>query len=426
MKLRPTIAILFACLAAQPLLAWTTQAQTTPAKLAPLDAAENALDVHEYAKARQLVLQALTDKPQDTRALYDLGYIEFMTDHPQEAEQDYRRVIELAPAMPQPHIALARLLLQTDRATDARQEFTTVADDAKADGKLRGEAWRELAELDLTDNPTLARQELLHALEVSPEAPNDTLMTGHLAESLDDPATAEQAYRKLLKQDPLVEPASVALAAMLLKQKRYPDALALLEPAHAAHPDNPVLTAQFASALAATGKEEEALPLLEQAHAGDPVNASISRMLADVANGAGRPDEAESLYVGLLKQTPKDPQLLASYGASLIRQKRFFEAVPPLQQAVALKPDLGDAWSSLAFADSRLQKYEDVIRDLTERKKYLPENASTYYLWGQAYDKLRRNKEAEKYYHLFLENAGGKFPDQEFQVRHRLAAMGHN
>jgi predicted Zn-dependent protease len=199
-----------------------------------------------------------------------------------------------------------------------------------------------------------------------------------------------------------------------------------LQPAHAAHPDNPVLTAQLAEALDDTGKAEEALPLLEQAHAGDPINASISRMLADVANAGGHPDEAESLYVGLLKQTPKDPQLLASYGASLIRQKRYFEAVPPLQQAVALKPDLGDAWSSLAFADSRIQKYEDVIRDLTERKKYLPENATTYYLWGQAYDKLRHNKEAAKYYRLFLDSAGGKFPDQEFQVRHRLAAMEHN
>jgi tetratricopeptide (TPR) repeat protein len=403
------------------------QSQAAPANAAasPLDAAEAAIEQREYAKARQLVMQALSDHPQDTRALYDLGFLEYATDHNSEAEQDYRRVIELAPALPQAHLALGRLLLHTDRADEARQQFTLVAQDTKVDSALRGEAWRELAKLDLKDNPTQSRQDLLHALEVSSESPEDTYMTGQLGEALGDMDTAEQAYRKLLRQNELAEQATVAIGRILLKQKRYPDVLTLLQPAHTSYPQNALITAQLASALANTGKQTEALPLLEQAHEADPVTPAITRMLADVANESGRPDEAEGLYVSLLKNEPKDPQLLAAYGASLIRQQRYFEAVPPLQQAVALKPDLGDAWGSLAFADSRLQKYDEVLKDLTQRKKYLPDNASTYFLWGSSYDKLRHIKEAEQYYRLFLDAAGGKFPDQEFQVRHRLAAMEH-
>jgi tetratricopeptide (TPR) repeat protein len=217
----------------------------------------------------------------------------------------------------------------------------------------------------------------------------------------------------------------VALGRLMLQQKRDQDALALLQKAHESEPDNALLTAQLATALANTGSPEKALPLLEKAHTDEPADLTITRLLADVANPNGRPDEAEGLYVELLKKYPKDAQLLASYGSSLIRQQRFFEAVPPLEQAVALKPDLGEAWGSLAFAASRLGKYEDVLTDLTQRKKYLPENASTYFLWGLAYDKLRHTKEAVSYYRLFMNTSGGKFPDQEFQVRHRLAVLEH-
>ena len=33
-------------------------------------------------------------------------------------------------------------------------------------------------------------------------------------------------------------------------------------------------------------------------------------------------------------------------------------------------------------------------------------------------------KEAQEYYHKFLAAAGGKYPDQEWQAKHRLVALG--
>jgi tetratricopeptide (TPR) repeat protein len=405
-------------------LAGGAQQQDVP-ETSQLSAAETLIEQHDYAKAREAVLQALTAKPDDVRAIYDLGYIEESTDHAKEAEQDYRRAIELDAALPQPHLALGRLLRDTARADESRQQYQLVGDDAKADGGLRGEALRALANMDADAHPVQARNELLEALKISPETPPDTLLTGRLAEAAGDDAVAAEAYQKLLNEKHLTEAATVALVRLELKQKKYADVIALAQPAHAAFPDDALLSAQLADALANTGKPAQALPLLEQAHAADPLSTPITRMLADVANENGRPDEAEVLYVALLKDHPKDPDMLTAYGASLVRQKRYFEAVPPLELAVQLKPDEGDAWGSLAFANSRLQKFDDCLKDLAERKKYLPENASTYYLWALAYDRLRRIKEAEDYYRRFLDAAGGKFPDQEFQVRHRLAAMEH-
>jgi len=400
-------------------------AQTAPSPTSPLDAAETAIDQHEFPKARQLVMEALTDHPQDTRALYDLGYIEFATNHKDQAEQDYRRVMELDPSLPQAHMALARLLSTTDRKDEARQQLDIVTKNPKADGALKGQAWRMLADLDLLVDPSVARYDLLHALQVSAETPQDTFLTGRLAEALGDNDTAEKAYRKLIADKRLELDAYAALGRLLLKQEQNDKVVALLQDVQAAHPDNVAITAELATALANTGQPAKGLLLLEKAHADEPSNTTVTRLLADVANPNGRPDEAESLYVELLKLTPKDPVLLASYGSSLIRQQRYFEAEPPLQQAVALKPDLGEAWGSLAFAASKQERYDQVLTYLTQRKKYLPDNASTYFLWATAYDKLRHTKEAIAYYHLFLDTAGGKFPDQEFQIRHRLIVLEH-
>jgi hypothetical protein len=57
------------------------------------------------------------------------------------------------------------------------------------------------------------------------------------------------------------------------------------------------------------------------------------------------------------------------------------------------------------------------------RSKYLPENATIYFLWATAYDTLHDKKQAVAYYHHFLDSAAGKLPDQEWQARQRLAIL---
>ena len=77
----------------------------------------------------------------------------------------------------------------------------------------------------------------------------------------------------------------------------------------------------------------------------------------------------------------------------------------------------------LAIAASENKQYPIVIQALDLRSKLLPENPMTYFLRATAYDHLRDAKQASKYYHEFLNIAGGKFPDQEWQATHRLIAI---
>jgi Flp pilus assembly protein TadD len=188
-------------------------------------------------------------------------------------------------------------------------------------------------------------------------------------------------------------------------------------------PADPVLNTQLAAILNAEGKPADALAVLEKLHKLEPDSRSVATMLADADFQAGNLDEADALNQQLLAQAPNDPALLDARGQILIRQQRYDEAIAAFRKAVAARPEDVDAWSGIAFADSETHQYQDELAALTTRSKYAEENPASLFLWATAYDNLHQRKPAADYYQRFLAAAQGKFPDQEWQAKHRLAAL---
>jgi predicted Zn-dependent protease len=271
-------------------------------------------------------------------------------------------------------------------------------------------------------DPAQASIDLLEALKLSPETTSDTLMAASLAEANGDTAGAESAYRRLLKADPDSIPATAGLAHLLIAQKKYPEAEELLQTALKKSPDDPALTAQLAAVLVAQDKAD-ALPLIKQFHQKHPQDATITRMLAQVEADAGNYAESDQLYGELLAASPTDSDLLAGHGQNLIRLRRYPEAVKVFESATQADETNGEAWNGLAFASFETHQADITIHALTVRSKYLPENATIYFLWATAYDTLHDKKHAVAYYHRFLDSAAGKFPDQEWQAKQRLALL---
>jgi len=65
------------------------------------------------------------------------------------------------------------------------------------------------------------------------------------------------------------------------------------------------------------------------------------------------------------------------------------------------------------------------LRALAARATVLPNSPASLFLEATAHDTLHQTKEARESYKAFLAVAGGKFPDQEFEARHRLVALEH-
>ena len=154
-----------------------------------------------------------------------------------------------------------------------------------------------------------------------------------------------------------------------------------------------------------------------------PNDAGAQSDLADMYVETGKFAEAEAVYRPLLAAHPENAELHQKLGQCLMKQKKFPAAEQEFMTAVKLKPDWGAVYGDLAFAANENQNYPLAIKALDIRAKYLPEVPVGYFLRATAYDHLRDYHQAAANYHLFLQVANGKYPDQEWQARHRLITI---
>ena len=150
---------------------------------------------------------------------------------------------------------------------------------------------------------------------------------------------------------------------------------------------------------------------------------TLQRDLVELYATAGKADKAEAGYRVLIAAHPNDAELHRGLGQSLLREKKFPAAEQEFITTLKLKPDLGEGYGDLAFAASENKEYQLVIKALDARLKFLPELPVTYFMRASAYDNMKDVKKAVANYHLFLNTANGKYPDQEWQAKHRLIAL---
>ncbi len=394
----------------------------------PLALAESAIAAQNYSAAAAQLDVYLSAHPGDARALFDRGYAADALGQFDIAESWYRKAIAANPQQFESHLALGLILAAKgdpgdDQAAREQLQTATQLEPNPPNPGAKAQADRALARLLSASDPAAARDALVAAIRLTQETPADTLLTAEIAENAGDNDVAEQAYRRALQSDPTSPQATAGLAHLLIAEKRYADAQPLIQAALQRNPDDPALNAQLAAVLNAQGKQADALAVLEKLHQLRPASRSVTAMLADAEFQAGNLDQADALYQQLLANAPSDSALLDAHGRILVRQQHYADAVAAFRKAVAAQPDDADAWSGIAFADSELHQYSDELQALSMRSKFAPENPSSLFLWATAYDNLHQTKAAADYYHRFLAAAQGKFPDQEWQAKHRLVAL---
>ena len=409
--------------------------QVAPSSKAPavtpeLAAIEDKIAAQQYEAARPGLLRYLQTHIEDARAQYDLGFMDAATGDDKGAEANYRKAITADPQQFESRLALGLLLAQRGTDAEAHEQLKAASErsPAPANPALQAQALRSLAQLDVTmgdkGDPAEAKEAMLAALKLSPETLGDLLLTARIAAANGDPETEQAAYRRVLARQPDSVEGLAGLAHVLLQLKRYDEAEPLVRQALTKLPDDPGLNMQLASILAAEGKPEDSIAALEKLHAAEPGNTAVDQMLADAYLAAHQSDKAEPLLASLLKSKPDDMDLLDADGQALTQAKRYPEATAVFEHATALHPDDVDAWNGLAFTESELHEDEAALKTLATRAKLAHDTPVTLFLWATSYDRLRQARPAAEYYQKFLAAANGKFPDQEWQARHRLVALG--
>lgn len=153
--------------------------------------------------------------------------------------------------------------------------------------------------------------------------------------------------------------------------------------------------------LMGLGRNEEALAEANALLKRDPNNKGSLRLWAAVQGNLGEYEQAAVIYERLLKEDPKQARVWLGYGHTLKTLGRTEEGVEAYRRSIALTPELGESYWSLANLKTFRFSEADVaqMRALLQRPD-LPttERVNLHYALGKAEEDAGRAAQAFAHY----------------------------
>jgi predicted CXXCH cytochrome family protein len=221
---------------------------------------------------------------------------------------------------------------------------------------VRIEAARSLADvppesLSAEDRPAFERAyaELKASEESFADMPGTQMNLANLAGRRGDVSTQEAGYRRAMAMDPYFTPAYLALASLLSRQKKNPEAEATLRDGLKRLPNEGELHQSLGLLLAEEKRDVEAIAELRKAAELMPEQARVLYNLGLLQQSRGQLYPAEDALGKARALGDRD----ATYALALlyVREKRLDRALPLFEEMVAQNPD-----------NAQLMKMRDELR----------------------------------------------------------------
>jgi Flp pilus assembly protein TadD len=155
----------------------------------------------------------------------------------------------------------------------------------------------------------------------------------------------------------------------------------------------------MAIALHATARSEGGDPAggvseLKRATAAAPNDPDLLLALAGALRRARRAQEAQSVVGQILSSNPRNLEAMVLYGFCLIDQRQYQQALPYLQQAIALSPEVANYHQKLGMIHQGLENFPLASISYKRALELDPSNPSTYSNLGQVLMELRQYETA--------------------------------
>lgn len=301
------------------------------------------INAGQIDQAEKLCHTRLRNDPEDINVLGILGAVLLQKGQLEDAENYLLKTVELEPAFAKPYEDLGVLYLRQD---DTLQAVTFFQRATELDPSLET-AFRGLADAYFrSGNLNQAEVAHQHYLELSPGA--RALAEAEILHRGGKSEEAERICDELIEREPGNTAALRMLARMAADDKRYIIAEGLLRRSAKLSDSGYSAQLDLARFLAERGRVPEAVELLEEAVRLVPGRHEFHLMLGDLYSIVGLTTEALKEYELCLEQSPKESAALLGRGHMLRIGGRWDDTVVSYQECISLRPDLGDAWWSLA------------------------------------------------------------------------------
>jgi len=391
----------------------------------PVSQAETAIQNGELKKAEDELVPWVQAHPKDYAAWFDLAYVYRATGRNSEAEKAYRSSLSVKPDIFETNFQLGTLLDELGRKKEAAEYFQKAVKltPAKNSTATVADAWLMLGQTLEETSPQAAITAYTKAAELSPRDANIRLRTGQLLQTTGNTSEAIAEYRKALTLKPDSSQPLLLISDIYVQQQDWEKAEGALREYLKSNPSDGKARVQLSKVLLRAGRNQDAATELQAVLDKDPTNTDALGALAPALAAAGDYKRSAEMYSRLLAKAPETAMLRQQYGTVLMKDKQYQAAMEQFIAAIRLDPKNEQLYSNLAAAASENKNYPLAIRALEERAKFAEQTPGTYFILATSYDNLKQYKQAAENYHQFLSVSGGKFPDQEWQARHRLIAI---
>src|SRR6195256_3209683 len=195
-------------------------------------------------------------------------------------------------------------------------------------------------------------------------------ITGSLGEKTEASRAAEPRreagfYRDRFQANPKDADAALQYGKALRVAGQRSQAVAVLEQATIAQPNNKALLGGYGRALADNGNFQQAFDVLSRAHSPADPDWRILSAQGSALDQLGRHDEARQYHASALKIAPEEPSVLSNLGLSYVLSKDLPKAEETLRRANSRAGADPRVRQNLAFVvglQGRLAEAETIVK----------------------------------------------------------------
>ncbi len=405
------------CLAAVLSFTAAAGAQDAPNESYEFILAKMAASEGRYDEALQRFDKLIAKTPKDPVLLYERAMLLIDAGRIDRATQELRSIADANPQFYDAHRILGRILLDRaggDKAgIDDALRYLQIAFKLNPDDLSTGIAVSQL----LMSSGRLNDAERVLAAMVE-RAPDQRALNYNYANILTKLGRGNEAkpyLERAVAADPTFGPAIQQLLDMYQEENEWLKAAEILQPLVADDPLNLEMQRQQAFFYLRGGDPRNAYERYKALVAADPKDTRSQFGLAEALNDLEQYAEAEAQYAKLLQGQPNEPEILGSYGLSLVGQKKWDEATAVFNKLLGLgdAPDhlAALARTQLAHIDLRKENYAAAIE--TAKSIFVFHDRPNTQAINIALEALRKqDKTAEGL--ALLEPLVAKFPQDPF------------
>ena len=302
------------------------------------------------------------------------------------------------------HFLLSQVYSRLGKLEDARRESEAYVALSKQ-GSAPDDPLREARSLAATGNLTGSEQLVRRYLETHQSSADGHYLLGYLLFKQRNAKASLAEYTEAARYRKPTAADLEAVASDYVLLHDYPDAARWFAKAVEWDPQNFRTRYFLARALYNENRFDDAVRVFEECLKLDPKSVKAKDNQGLAYEGLGRMEEAESAYraaIAWQSDTPsKEAGPYLNLGAFLVSAGRSGEAIPVLEAALRIDPQLVAVHRELGKAYSHLDQLEKAQAHLEQAVSLAPGSAAAHYLLAQVYRRRgwadRAQAETDKY-----------------------------